>query len=110
MKIPLDFFLRLIEKFLDEREFSDVIKKLKKHFETPEEDFSDILSDLSLQQIISTYVKNNKDLKKKLKSKAKKFLEENKDNNEEEEKRRTKINHQKEKKNNVKHKRRKRRK
>ena len=91
MKIPLDFFLRLIEKFLDEREFSDVIKKLKKHFETPEEDFSDILSDLSLQQIISTYVKNNKDLKKKLKSKAKKFLEENKDNNEEEEKEEQKL-------------------
>lgn len=91
MKIPLDFFLRLIEKFLDEREFSDVIKKLKKHFETPEEDFSDILSDLSLQQIISTYVKNDKDLKKKLKSKSKKFLEENKDNNEEEEKEEQKL-------------------
>jgi hypothetical protein len=84
MKIPLDFFLRLIEKFLNEQEFDKVIKKLKKHFEMPEEDFSDILSDLSLQDIISKYVKENKELKKKLKEKSKKFLEINKDDDEEE--------------------------
>ena len=84
MKIPLDFFLRLIEKFLEEQEFDNVIKKLKKHLEMPEEDFSDILSDLSLQNIISKYVKENKDLKKKLKSKSKKYLEENKVDDEEE--------------------------
>ena len=84
MKIPLDFFLRLIEKFLSEQEFDNVIKKLKKHYETPEEDFSDILSDLSLQDIISKYVKDNKELKKKLKAKSKKFLEENKINEENE--------------------------
>ena len=86
MKIPLDFFLRLIEKFLQEQQFDKVIKKLKKHFEVPEEDFSDILSDLSLQDIISKYIKDNKDLKKKLKAKAKKFLEENKVNEEDDEK------------------------
>ena len=85
MKIPLDFILRLIENFLKEYEYEDVIKKLKKHLETPEEDFSDILSDISLQKIISKFFKENKALKKKLKEKTKKFLEEN-DEKEEEEK------------------------
>jgi len=94
MKIPLDFFLRLIEKFLSEQEFDKVIKKLQKHFETPEEDFSDILSDLSLQDIISKYVKENKELKKKLKAKCKKFLEESKAN-EEDEKDKNEINEEK---------------
>ena len=84
MKIPLDFFLRLIEKFLNEHELDNVVKKLKKHFETPEEDFSDILSELSLQDIISKYVKENKELKKKIKSKIKKYMEENKNEDEEE--------------------------
>ena len=79
MKVPLDFILRLIEKFLKENDMENVIKKLKKHFETPEEDFSDILSDLSLQEIISKYIKENKELKKKVKSKVKKYLEENKE-------------------------------
>ena len=97
MKIPLDFFLRLIEKFLSEQEFDKVIKKLKKHFETPEEDFSDILSDLSLQDIISKYVKENKELKKKLKAKSKKFLEESKANEEDEEKEEKKITNKKRK-------------
>ena len=82
MKIPLDFFLRLIEKFLNEHELDNVVKKLKKHFETPEEDFSDILSELSLQEIISKYVKENKELKKKIKSKIKKYMEENKNESE----------------------------
>ena len=84
MKIPLDFFLRLIEKFLNEHEMEKVVKKLRKHFETPEEDFSDILSELSLQEIISKYVKENKALKKKIKSKIKKYMEENKVEEEEE--------------------------
>ena len=84
MKIPLDFFLRLIEKFLNEHELDNVVKKLKKHFETPEEDFSDILSELSLQEIISKYVKENKELKKKIKSKIKKYMEENKSESEDE--------------------------
>ena len=84
MKIPLDFFLRLIEKFLNEHELDNVVKKLKKHFETPEEDFSDILSELSLQEIISKYVKENKELKKKIKSKIKKYMEENKNESEDE--------------------------
>ena len=84
MKIPLDFFLRLIEKFLNEHELENVVKKLKKHFETPEEDFSDILSELSLQDIISKYVKENKELKKKIKSKIKKYMEENKNEDEDE--------------------------
>ena len=84
MKIPLDFFLRLIEKFLNEHELENVVKKLKKHFETPEEDFSDILSDLSLQDIISKYVKENKELKKKIKSKIQKYMEENKNEDEDE--------------------------
>ena len=84
MKIPLDFFLRLIEKFLNEHELDNVVKKLKKHFETPEEDFSDILSELSLQDIISKYVKENKELKKKIKAKIKKYIEENKNEEEDE--------------------------
>ena len=84
MRIPLDFFLRLIEKFLNEHELDNVVKKLKKHFETPEEDFSDILSELSLQEIISKYVKENKELKKKIKSKIKKYMEENKNESEDE--------------------------
>ena len=78
MKIPLDFFLRLIEKFLNENELEKVTKKLSKYFETPEEDFSDILSELSLQEIISKYLKENKELKKKIKAKIKKYKEENK--------------------------------
>ena len=86
MKIPLDFILRLMEKFLKEQEMDNVIKKLKKHLETPEEDFSDILSELSLQDIISKYVKENKELKKKIKSKVKKYLEENKEEENDEEK------------------------
>jgi len=86
MKIPLDFFLRLIEKFLKEQELTKVIKKLQKYFETPEEDFSDILSDLSLQEIISKFVKEDKQLKKKLKSKFKKFIEETDDKEQEKEK------------------------
>ena len=91
MKIPLDFILRLMEKFLKEQEMDNVIKKLKKHFETPEEDFSDILSELSLQDIISKYVKDNKELKKKIKSKVKKYLEENKEEENEEEKEEEKL-------------------
>ena len=71
MKIPLDFFLRLLENFLDELELSDISKKLKKYYETPEEDYKDILSEVSLKNIISNYVKENKDLKKKLKKKIK---------------------------------------
>lgn len=86
MKIPLDFILRIIEKFLNEHEMENVIKKLKKHFETPEEDFSDIISELSLQEIISKYVKENKELKKKIKSKVKKYIKEHKDDEEEDEK------------------------
>ena len=78
MKIPLDFFLRLIEKFLNENELEKVTKKLSKYFETPEEDFSDILSELSLQEIISKYLKENKELRKKIKAKIKKYKEENK--------------------------------
>ena len=84
MKIPLDFILRIIEKFLNEHEMENVIKKLRKHFETPEEDFSDIISELSLQEIISKYVKENKELKKKIKSKVKKYMKEHKDEEEEE--------------------------
>ena len=91
MKIPLDFILRLMEKFLKEQEMDNVIKKLKKHFETPEEDFSDILSELSLQDIISKYVKDNKELKKEIKSKVKKYLEENKEEENEEEKEEEKL-------------------
>ena len=86
MKIPLDFILRIIEKFLNEHEMENVIKKLRKHFETPEEDFSDIISELSLQEIISKYVKENKELKKKIKSKVKKYMKEHKDDEEEDEK------------------------
>jgi len=86
MKIPLDFILRIIEKFLNEHEMENVIKKLRKHFETPEEDFSDIISELSLQEIISKYVKENKELKKKIKSKVKKYMKEHKDEEEEDEK------------------------
>ena len=91
MKIPLDFILRIIEKFLNEHEMENVIKKLKKHFETPEEDFSDIISELSLQEIISKYVKENKELKKKIKSKVKKYLEEHKEEENEEEKEEEKL-------------------
>ena len=97
MKIPLDFFLRLIEKFLNEHELENVVKKLKKHFETPEEDFSDILSDLSLQEIISKYIKENKELKKKVKSKVKKYLEENKEEENDEEKEEEKLSNRKRK-------------
>ena len=86
MRIPLDFFLRLIEKFLNEHDMEKVVKKLRKYLETPEEDFSDILSELSLQEIISKYVKENKELKKKIKSKIKKYMEEHKQDEEEAEK------------------------
>ena len=85
MKIPLDFFLRLLENFLDELELSDISKKLKKYYETPEEDYKDILSEINLKTIISNYVKENKDLKKKLKKKVKQIeaMENDKEDSEE---------------------------
>ena len=91
MKIPLDFLLRLIEKFLNQQELEDVAKKLRKHFETPEEDFSDILTELSFEKIVSKYVKDNKELKKKIKAKIKKYMEEHKSEAEEEDQKETKI-------------------
>ena len=39
MKIPLDFFLNLIKKFLDEIELKDVNKVLSKHIEINEEEY-----------------------------------------------------------------------
>ena len=91
MKIPLDFLLRLIEKFLNQQELEDVAKRLRKHFETPEEDFSDILSELSFEKIVSKYVKDNKELKKKIKAKIKKYMEEHKSEAEEEDQKEAKI-------------------
>ena len=39
MKIPLDFFLNLIKKFLDEIELKDVSKVLSKHIEINEKEY-----------------------------------------------------------------------
>jgi hypothetical protein len=39
MKIPLDFFLNIIKKFLDEIELKDVSKVLSKHIEINEEEY-----------------------------------------------------------------------
>ena len=39
MKIPLDFFLRLMKGMADDLELEDVSKKIKKHFQVEEEDF-----------------------------------------------------------------------
>lgn len=39
MKIPLDFFLNIIKKFLDEIELKDVTKVLSKHIEIDEEEY-----------------------------------------------------------------------
>ena len=71
MKIPLDFFLRLIQEMLNDLDCEDVAKKINKHFETPEDDYNDILDDVSLKEIILYYINANKDFKKKLKTKIK---------------------------------------
>jgi hypothetical protein len=39
MKIPLDFFLNIIKKFLNEVELNDVSKVLNKHIEIIEEEY-----------------------------------------------------------------------
>jgi hypothetical protein len=39
MKIPLDFFLNIIKKFLNEVELNDVSKVLSKHIEIDEEEY-----------------------------------------------------------------------
>ena len=39
MQLPVDFFLRLIHKLMEDLEFNDICKKISKHFETEEEDF-----------------------------------------------------------------------
>lgn len=39
MKIPLDFFLIIIKKFLEEAGLDDVTKILKKHLEITQEEF-----------------------------------------------------------------------
>jgi len=43
MKIPLDFFLIIIKKFLDELELKDASKALKKNLELTEEEFVSII-------------------------------------------------------------------
>ena len=76
MKIPLDFFLRLVHKMMSDLGFDDIAKKINKHFETPEEDYNDILCDVSIKEMIIEYINNNKILKKKIKEKVKKLTEE----------------------------------
>ncbi len=39
MKIPLDFFLIIMKKFLDEADLKDVSKILKKHLEISLDDY-----------------------------------------------------------------------
>jgi len=39
MKIPLDFFLNLIKKFLNEIELKDVTKVLNKHIDVTEKEY-----------------------------------------------------------------------
>ena len=39
MKIPLDYFLYIIKKFLDEVGLKDVSKTLQSHVEIPEKEF-----------------------------------------------------------------------
>ena len=56
--------------------FDDIAKKINKHFETPEEDYNDILCDVSIKEMIIEYINNNKKLKKKIKEKVKKLTEE----------------------------------
>lgn len=48
MKIPLDFFLITIKKFLDELELKDVSKALKKHLELTETEFVNKLFNIFL--------------------------------------------------------------
>ena len=55
MKVPLDLLLRLVEKMMIDLNLEDIAKKINKHFETPEEDYNDILSDVSLKEMIMEY-------------------------------------------------------
>ena len=87
MKVPLDLLLRLVEKMMIDLNLEDIAKKINKHFETPEEDYNDILSDVSLKEMIMEYINNNKSLKKKIKEKIKKLTEESEDEEKEETKR-----------------------
>ena len=85
MKIPLDFFLRLIQEMLNDLDCEDVAKKINKHFEIPEDDFSDILNDISLKEIILYYINSNKEFKKKIKKKIKNLKNKEKENDSEKE-------------------------
>ncbi len=85
MKIPLDFFLRLIQEMLNDLDCEDVAKKIYKHFEIPEDDFSDILNDISLKEIILYYINSNKEFKKKIKKKIKNLKNKEKENDSEKE-------------------------
>ena len=92
MKVPLDLLLRLVEKMMIDLNLEDIAKKINKHFETPEEDYNDILSDVSLKEMIMEYINNNKSLKKKIKEKIKKLTEESEDEEKEETKRKKRKN------------------
>ena len=56
--------------------FNDIAKIINKHFETPEEDYNDILCHVSIKEMIIEYINNNKKLKKKIKEKVKQLTEE----------------------------------
>ena len=92
MKVPLDLLLRLVEKMMIDLNLEDIAKKINKHFETPEEDYNDILCDVSIKEMIIEYINNNKSLKKKIKEKIKKLTEESEDEEKEETKRKKRKN------------------
>ena len=70
------FFFILINKMMTYLGFNYIAKIINKHFETPEEDYNDILCHVSIKEMIIEYINNNKILKKKIKEKVKKLTEE----------------------------------
>merc|ERR1712004_319578 len=92
MKIPLDFFLIMIKKFLDEADLKDVSKVLKKHLEISMDDYDELVKnkeEFCLKKIIKFFLSQNKPLRKDI-TKLRKHIESLEQESSEEEEKPTK--------------------
>merc|ERR1712084_658 len=87
MKIPLDFFLIIMKKFLDEADMKDVSKVLKKHLEISMDDYDELVKnkdEFCLKKIMKFFLSQNKPLRKDI-TKLRKHIESLEQESEEEE-------------------------
>jgi hypothetical protein len=74
MKIPLDFILKVINKFLQEVDLKDVSKVLEKHINEDSDEEEDnmvgFLNDLDIKKLVKFYFSNNPEIKKAWKGKS----------------------------------------